>query len=237
MATIKSLASGSTGNCYIVNLGSGCFILDAGIHEFQITKNVNLNDVDFCFISHNHNDHSKSAEKLACKGLEIIKGNLIPSFKKIAVQGEFGRKFQAFGFPVEHGEEKNGGIIIYSNETKECLLYATDFNTCKPAIQEWLEYYIPGAKLTHIMVECNYLENLIDGKEETKERRQINTHMGLQGVIKFLDGLDLTKCKEILLTHMSQEYGDSIIMASTIYSKYRIRTGICRQWGGVDYIG
>ncbi len=238
MVTIKSLASGSTGNCYIVNLGSSCFILDAGIPENQITKNVNLNDVDFCFISHNHKDHSKSAEKLACKGLEIIKGNLMPSFEKIAVQSEFDRKFQVFGFPVEHGEEKNGGIIVYSNETNECLLYATDFSVCKPAIQEWLEYFIPGAKLTHIMVECNYLEELIAGKAaETKEKRQINTHMGLKGTIKFLDSLDLSNCKEILLLHMSQGYGDSIVMASTIYARYRIRTGICRRGGGIDYYG
>ncbi len=238
MVTIKSLASGSTGNCYIVNLGSSCFILDAGISENQITKNVNLNDVDFCFISHNHKDHSLNAENLAYRGIEIIRGNLIGEFDKIAVKDEFGDQIQALGFPVEHGEEKNGGIIIYSNETKECLIYATDFSVCKPAIQEWLEYFIPGAKLTHIMVECNYLEELIAGKaEETKEKRQINTHMGLKGTIKFLDSIDLSNCKEILLLHMSQGYGDSIIMASTIYARYRIRTGICRQWGGIDYYG
>ncbi|MCM1556784.1 MAG: MBL fold metallo-hydrolase [Anaeroplasma bactoclasticum] len=237
MAIIRSLASGSSGNCYIVSLGSSCYILDAGLPINQITQNVNLNDIDFAFISHNHKDHSRSAENLASKGVEIVRGNLIGEFKEIAPIGKEGAQIRVFCFPLEHGEEKNSGIIIFSQETRECLLYATDFSKCKSAIQEFLEYYIPGAKITHIMVECNYLEELIEGVEDIKTRRQINTHMGLAGLQKFLNMLDLSKCKEIILTHMSQNYGDAIIMASTIYSKYRIRTGICKQWGGIDYYG
>lgn len=237
MVTINCLASGSTGNCYEVNMGSSCFLLDAGIPIETLSKKVNLNKVDFAFISHNHKDHSKSAEKLATRGVSIVYGNLIGEFEKIAKNGEFGGDFQMLGFPVEHGEEKNGGIIVFSNETKECILYATDFTVCKYDLQKWIEYYIPGAKFSHIIVECNYLEELIEDKNQIKEIRQINTHMGLKGLELFLDKLDLSNCQEIILTHLSQRYGNAIIMGSTIYSKYKIKTGVCNQWGGIDYYG
>lgn len=236
MAMIKCIASGSTGNCYIVQLGSGCFILDAGVSIEKINKEINLNNVDFCFISHNHKDHSKSFEKLVFRGVEIIEGKLIGGFEKIALNGRFRAKYSVLCFPVEHGEEKNGGIIVISKETNECLLYVTDFNICKYDIKKWLEYFMPGAKLTHVMVECNYCDDLITLENE-KAQRQINTHMSLNGLQLFLDKLDLTKCKEILLLHISQTYGDSIVMASTIYSRYKIKTGICKQWGGIDYYG
>lgn len=234
---ISCLASGSTGNCYLVNLGSSCLLLDVGIPIDSIVSKVNLNEVSVAFISHSHKDHSKSAENLALRGVKIIKGNLIRDFVKITPMAKFGAEFQVFCFPIEHGEEANSGIIIHNSATEECLLYATDFNRCKYDIQAFLNTYIPSAKFTNIIVECNYLEELVDGKEDIKTKRQINTHMGLAGLQKFLNMLDLSECKEILLIHLSQEYGDPIVMASTIYSKYRIRTGVCKQWGGIDYYG
>ena len=93
------------------------------------------------------------------------------------------------------------------------------------------------------MVECNYLEDYIreltkDGEElDIKSQRQINTHMGLEGLMCFLDTLDLSECKEIILMHISQSHGDPIIMGATIFGRYKIRTGVCRQWGGIDYYG
>ncbi len=237
MMKISCLASGSTGNCYLVKMGGSCFILDAGITIDSIVSKVNLNDVDFAFISHEHKDHSKSADKLVLRGVKIVKGNLIHDFVKIAPTTEFDTKFQVFCFPVQHGDEQNAGIIVYCNETKECLLYATDFNICKYDIQAFLNAYIPQAKFTHIMVECNYIEELVQGMDDIKTKRQINTHMGLNGLQLFLDKLDLSKCQEIVLVHMSQGYGDSIWMPATIYSKYKIKTGICQQWGGIDYYG
>ena len=68
---LKCLATGSTGNCYLVNLGGGWVILDAGISVDNIVSEVNLNDVDFCFISKQHKEHSRSFDKLAFRGVKI----------------------------------------------------------------------------------------------------------------------------------------------------------------------
>lgn len=226
---IRCLASGSTGNCYIVNSGDSCFILDAGIDIKKIINEVNLNDVDFAFISHEHNDHCKSSKKLEIRGVPVVWGNLPRVFEEIASMGLKQGNLKGYCFNVEHGESICSGLIAENMLNGESLLYITDFNICKPDLSMF--------KFTHIMVECNYCDDLIEGVEDFKTRRQINTHMGLKGLQTFLDGLDLSRCKEIILMHQSQTFGDAITMGATIYSKYRIRTGVCKQYGGIDYYG
>lgn len=223
---LKCLATGSTGNCYLVNLGGGWVILDAGISVDNIVSEVNLNEVDFCFISHQHKDHSRSFDKLAFRGVKILDGFTNQDFIKNEIKAKIKGNYSVWQFPVEHGEcNCNACIIKYEDEL---ILYATDFSVCK--------YNLNKFKFTQVLIECNYLENRVD-PTDIKMKRQINTHMGLKGCIKILNTLDLSNCREIDLIHMSQAVGDSVIMGSTIWSKYRIKTGVCRQFGGITYYG
>ena len=226
---IKCLATGSSGNCYLVDTGCGCIILDAGINFDKIVSNVNLNDVIFAFISHEQKDHSKSASKLLSRRVKVIGGNLGQDFTKNVIEGKNGSKLEVYTFPILHGECENYGIIVQDANNGECLLYCTDFNIC--------EWDLRDFKFTQVMVECNYCEDYIAGIDSYKVKRQINTHMGLNGIQVFLDTLDLSICKKILLVHQSQGLGDSITMGSTIYAKYRIPTGVCKQYGGIEYYG
>lgn len=224
---IECLASGSTGNCYLVNLGGDCIILDAGISIGEITKKVNLNNIALAFISHEHKDHWKSTRELALRGISIWEGRLYQDFIKIPKIGRFSTNVSMYCFPVEHGSCNNCGFILQTEN--ECLLYITDFSLCR--------WKLDAFKFTHIMVECNYCESLIEGKEDMKVRRQINTHMGLEGLQIFMDSLDLSNTQEIVLMHQSQSLGDGVVMGATIYDKYKIKTGVCKQWGGIDYYG
>lgn len=227
---IKCLASSSKGNCHLVNLGSGWILLDAGLPPSEVSKHVNINDIDFAFISHEHKDHSKYAQNFHSRGLKTLRGNLIAKFNKISNLGEFWGKYSILGVPLEHGIEKNSAIIVKDLKSNESILYATDFNVCR--------YDLSKYTFDYIMVECNYLEEYMNDEElDNKEQRQINTHMGLNGLMIFLDKLNLCKCKAIYLMHLSQTHGDPIIMGATIYSRYKITTGVCKQWGGIDYYG
>ena len=223
---IKCLATGSTGNCYLVNLGGGSIILDAGISVDNIVAEVNLNDVDFAFISHQHKDHSRSFDKLVFRGVKCLNGFTNQEFIKSEKLSKFGGEYQIFQFPIEHGECNNNGIIIKYDE--ECILYLTDFSICK--------YNLHQFKFTQVLIECNYLEEKIN-PNDIKMKRQINTHMSLDGCIKFLKTLNLEKCKEIDLIHMSPTVGDSIVMGSRVYHEFKIKTGVCKQFGGIEYYG
>ena len=198
------------------------------VQHIKLIEAQNLNDVLFAFISHEHHDHSLNYEKLRLRGVKCLDGITNQEFIKNQILGKFkGINIEIYRVPILHGKANNNALIIKTPD--ECVLYATDFNLC--------EYDLSEFKFTHILVECNYLEERVSGHEDIKTLRQINTHMGLEGLKVFLDSLDLSECKEIDLIHLSQQYGNSVIMGSSIYSRYKIKTGVCKQHGGIEYYG
>ena len=228
MVDVKCLATGSTGNCYILKIDNLLVILDAGCEWNKLVKNVNLNEIDFAYISHEHKDHSLNHEKLILRGVKCLDGINTHCFTKNANFTPKNLNLGIFRIPIEHGDTNNCALVLQTDD--ECVLYATDFNLC--------EYDLSPFKFTHILVECNYLEELVN-KCSSRVRREnnIDRHMGLEGTKIFLDSLDLSNCREIDLIHMSTQFGDSIIMGSSIYSRYKIKTGVCKQYGGIEYYG
>ena len=222
MSTFKCLATGSSGNCYLLDLGGGCIILDAGITIKKILDNVNLNDVQFACISHSHNDHKASMPDLLRKRVQVFYGGANTRVKFNTCKGH-----KIIQVPIAHGECINNAFIIKYKD--ECILYATDFTLC--------DYDLSDHKFTRVIVECNFCEDLIPSEMDMKTKRQINTHMSLNGLKIFLDKLNLKECKEIDLIHKSNQYGNGVVMGATIYSRYKVRTGVCKQFGGVAYYG
>lgn len=228
MVEVKCLATGSTGNCYLLKIDGETVILDAGCDWNKLVAAQNLNDVLFAYISHEHKDHSLNYKKLRLRGVKCLDGITNQEFVKNQINGKFQAKnIEIYRVPILHGKVNNNALIIKTPD--ECVLYATDFSLC--------EYDLSEFRFTHILVECNYLEERAKGHLDIKTIRQINTHMGLDGLKVFLDSLELRWCKEIDLIHMSQQYGNDVIMGSSIYSRYKIKTGVCQQYGGIEYYG
>lgn len=228
---IKCLASGSTGNCYIVHQEGVKYILDAGVHIRKIISNVNLNEIDFAFISHEHKDHSESLVNLQTKGVGTIYGKYVEDFKKMALTGKNGQNIEIYLFPIKHGSCRNSAIIVKTQN--ECLLYATDFSLCR--------YDLKAFKFTHLMVECNYDDAKMKiATMNYKRLRQVNTHMSYNGLETFIDkAIDLTSVEEIYLIHLSTEAEliDKNIIALKAQLKFKKRIGICEQFGGINFYG
>ena len=223
--TFKCLATGSSGNCYIITLDGFNFLLDAGISIEKIIKAINLNNVDMCFISHEHKDHSKSVENLRKRHVSILEGKTIQEFTKIEKNGKFKGKIQIFCFDVEHGDVKNAPIILKTE--KECILYIIDFTICK--------YDLSDFKFTSVIVECNYLtEKVKQDADFIRAKENIYRHQSLEGCKLFLSKLDLSKCTQIILTHFSDNYADPVFMGSVISNTFKIKTLTCKKYGGYD---
>lgn len=227
MVEVKCLATGSTGNCYILKQDGNTVILDAGCKWDKLIANQNLNEVSFAYISHIHKDHSLNYPNLKTRGVNVLDGASVKEVIKSQIKGKNGTNMVVYRIPIHHGNVNNCALVIKTRS--ECVLYATDFNLC--------EYDLSLFKFTHILVECNFLEEKVKGQADAKTQRQINTHMGLEGLKIFLDNLDLSQCQEIDLIHLSQQYGNDVIMGSSIYTRYKIKTGVCQQYGGIEYYG
>ena len=67
---ICSLASGSSGNCFLIKQNKEIFLIDAGISCRQIVSRMNKmgekpESIKAIFITHGHSDHTKGAEVLS----------------------------------------------------------------------------------------------------------------------------------------------------------------------------
>ena len=66
---IKVLASGSKGNCSLIETASARFLIDIGITYQRLKKelekmNLNLDDIDAILLTHAHNDHTSGLKVL-----------------------------------------------------------------------------------------------------------------------------------------------------------------------------
>lgn len=212
---IKVLASSSAGNAYRISDGRTSLLLDAGIpiKAIQVGCGFKVTQMDGCFVSHSHKDHSKAARDLAKLGVDIytskgtieacgLSGHRIHAIK--ALQELTIGTFKVLPFDVQHDAPEPLGFLFTSVETGEKLLYFTD--------TYYIKYKFQG--LTHIMAECNYdaetLQRSVDAGYIPIELvpRLVKSHMSLEHFLDLLKANDLSKVRQIYLLHLSNNNSD-----------------------------
>ncbi len=229
---IRVLATGSSGNCYIVETSDESLILECGINIKSIMEGLNfdLSKVKGCLISHSHSDHSKSVKKILDKSIDVFTGEktikelnieshrLHPVYPKLAfkVGG-----FTILPFDVNH-DVQCMGYLIYHKETQK-ILFATDTYYSK--------YKFDGC--SYIMIEANYDECVLD-KLPIYRKRVLKSHMSMQTCIETLKTWNLSKCKNILLIHLSNDNGDPVKFQKEVQGYTGIETIIAEK--GVEIL-
>ena len=219
---IYNFASSSSGNCYLIIFKNNKkILLECGISINKIIAklsdlSLNLNDIDACIVSHEHSDHSLSKKQLLKRGVRVIEDSVTTN--EIAVKA----------IPVLHGETKCNAYIIQNED--EILFFATDF--VKFCNLEDLKLVL-STNFNTIMIECNYLDSLLENASDSiKTKRQINTHLSLNGCLAYLSKMNLNNCKAIYLMHLSDKYSDELIMQAQVYSQTKLTTYVCKKNGG-----
>lgn len=212
---IKILASSSAGNAYRISDGRTSLLLDAGIpiKAIQVRCGFKVTQMDGCFVSHSHKDHSKAARDLAKLGVDIytskgtieacgLSGHRIHAIK--ALQELTVGTFKVLPFDVQHDAPEPLGFLFTSIFSGEKLLYFTDTYYIKYKFQ----------RLTHIMAECNYDTETLQRSVEAGYipielvPRLVKSHMSLEHFLDLLKANDLSKVKQIYLLHLSNNNSD-----------------------------
>ena len=214
MIKFRPLASGSKGNCYHLTDGTTEILLECGIPIKRIREGLDfrLSSVSACLISHEHQDHAKSAEDMMAAGIDIYasrgtvdalrsKGHRLHPIQ--ALQGFGIDSWYILPFDLVHDAAEPLGFVCVSGD--ERLLFATD--------TAYVKYVVDG--LTHICIECNYdeetlSENVVQGKIDPALRQRIvENHMSLDRVKAMLFANDLSNVEEIWLLHLSNENAEA----------------------------
>jgi len=219
---IKSLASSSKGNAYHITDGYTPLLLECGlpIKQLQQKLNYRLSDVQGCLITHEHNDHSKAIKDILKLGIDCY----MSAGTKEAIGSNHHRlneiyhsipfvigTWKILPFKVFHDAAQPVGYLL-ANRAGDKLLFATD--------TYFIRYKFPG--LTHIMVECNYSEEILNKNVERgivpveMKRRLLRSHFSLENVREFLKVNDLNKVEEIHLLHLSDKNSDQAMFKRDI---------------------
>ena len=211
--TIKTLASGSSGNCYRISNESSSFLIECGLTIRRIKEGLNfrLSEIGFCLISHLHEDHCRSASDILKAGIPIFLPQETADALKLSGHNvnivKAGKQFRigswsVLPFDTIHDSEElpckeSLGFLLASGKDK--ILYLTDSAYCPYRFKD----------LTIIMIECNYQDELLQQNIEagivdySLKKRLLKTHLNLDNVIEFLKANDLESTREIHLLHLS----------------------------------
>lgn len=218
---IQCFASSSSGNLYLVSEGKHSLLLEAGLPIKEISKYVRPSSLSGCLVTHEHKDHSQGVDGLMRHGVEVYMSEgtkkalgytiwepfVVEEFKLVDIDS-----FVVCPFKTQHDCAEPLGYLIQSKVTGERLLFATD--------TYYVKYKFPF--LTHIMVECNYSDTILEQNcraglvENSRRDRLLKSHFSLGNVVDFLRTNDLSNVKEIYLLHLSDDNSDETLFKETV---------------------
>lgn len=193
MLTLKVLATGSSGNCYLLSTEKETLILDCGIRLKDIKKGLNydISRIAGVVCSHSHKDHSLSLENFKNMGIKCFApyefGDVNTAHVKMGT-------FDITSFKLPHNGTHNSGFLIVVDDQK--LLYMTDLEYCP--------YTFKKQQVNHILIECNYQEEFIDVLSPNYKHK-IKGHCSLDTCKNFVKASATDAIESVVLLHMGLE--------------------------------
>lgn len=206
----QSLASSSQGNAYIVSDDCTHILLECGVSHKKLQQlcGFQTTALDGCIVSHEHKDHSQCVEKILASGVPVYLSQgtaraleLPEKLLDLATEMESGKQFtigslDILPFSTFHDAQEPLGFVMQSRVDGDILAFATDTVN--------LPYNFPGVSL--LAVEANFQQDILDRCERMPEKtrhRVSNTHMEIDKLCECLRRMDLSRCREIYLLHLS----------------------------------
>lgn len=209
------------GNCYVLKSSIGeMLLLDCGTKYKDILKAIDYRtrDVSGVLLTHQHGDHLKSFRELMNTGIQIYANDETVEHLQI-VTGELmngvpeKRPFRVGSFTAtplylpHTTRDKDTGLLIpcpnfgYLVEHEEMgrLLYMTDFEYCR--------YNFKAMRLNHLVIECNYCNELVD-KTAENYRHRLQGHCSLDTCKNFINVNHTAALRTVTLVHLSEEAAD-----------------------------
>lgn len=207
MITVKTIATGSKGNAYLLQSGDRWLLLECGIPFKKLQKALDhqVSRLDGCLLTHVHLDHSYCMGDLLSRGIDVYShedtfdGSLSGS-NCISVSGgipfQIASHWWVFPFECRHDAPCLGYQISDGQDT---LVFATDTGYCR--------YTFPG--MTILMIEANFSEKILWENcdkgllDRNRANRVFANHMSIERVVEMLKANDLSKLREVRLLHLS----------------------------------
>ena len=231
---LKVLASGSSGNCYLLENDDSCLVIEAGIRLSEVKKALgyNVSKICGCIITHEHKDHSGYVTEYLKNGIKCYMSagtkdalNISsPFLQKITPKKVFELSgYKILPFDTKHDCSEPVGYMI-NHAGCGNILFATD------------TYYLPNTfrGLDYILIECNYSDKLLGSLDRVQRMRLLRSHLSLDTCIGALRANDLSRVKNIVLIHLSNRHSNAAEFKAIVETETGIPTTIAEP--GVELI-
>ncbi len=221
---LKVLATGSKGNCYILENDTEALVIEAGIPFKELIKHINHRKIVGCIVSHEHKDHAGFIGQYQMRGIDTYTPYTLASANGLEIKKG---GFSITAFENHHNVPCYGFVIKHTELGK--LVFATDTS--------YIEYTFRGTN--HWLIECNYSKELMDravdkGLHPVLADRIVNDHMSLETCLEYLDINNLTNTREIVLIHLSDGNSNAEQFKEEIYMTTKKDTYIAEKGLEID---
>ena len=233
---IEVLGSSSAGNAYLVSDGVSSILLECGLpfRDMQIKSDFKVANVDACFISHEHGDHSKAVNDLLKSAIDVYALpetlsalNVLEHHRAYSVKPMESFVVNTFEIMpiIMHHDCPCVGYMVYSKVTNERLFFATD--TYKITVNP--------LGVDYLILEINYQKEIVnrlvnDGLMESSIRaRLLFSHYELSKALKWLKRIDKSRLKRIYVAHLSSGNSNAKEIKKAVMVETGVPTVICEQ--------
>lgn len=209
---LRCLGSSSLGNCYLLENDRECLVLEAGLPFKKIKEalDFNISKIVGLLVTHEHGDHFGHIKDYVRAGIPIKTSH--GTWSTLDIEFDVKNKIVRAGywyqlggftvtpFPVVHDAEEPMGFIIRHQDIGT-LLFASD--------TEYIKQNFLKLQLSHIMIECNYSQKIIDGRVNQGETvkglrdRILQSHMELETCKEFIRQNKTVMLDNVILLHLS----------------------------------
>ena len=224
MKRIIFIGSGSKGNSTLIEYKENRFILiDCGFsnryfnHVLEI-NNLNINQIDYIFITHNHIDHIKMINTLDGKKIYSFKNTIQDVNYNFLNEGvNYFCDFEVNVIKTSHDAPDSIGFI-FKIDDKE-IVYLTDLGFIKKSVLNLIknkDYYILESNHDiDMLLNSNRPKSLIN---RIKGR---SGHLSNQQAINYLNKVINDNTKHIFLAHLSQECNNEDLLNNYIKENFK----------------
>lgn len=223
MISVKTIATGSKGNAYLLQSGDRWLLLECGIPFKKLQKALDhqVSRLDGCLLSHAHKDHACCIRDLAGRGIDIYAHEETFEWSAMSLRGtncisvSGGIPFQIANhwlvLPFE-GRHDIPCLGYQVSDGEDTLVFATDTGYCR--------YTFPG--MTILMIEANFSEKILwencdKGHIDRKRANRVfANHMSIERVVEMLKANDLSKLREVRLLHLSDSNSNEALFKRMI---------------------
>jgi phosphoribosyl 1,2-cyclic phosphodiesterase len=220
---LQCLASGSKGNCYLLENDTECLVLEAGIPFKKVKEALSFDILKIVGVvgSHLHKDHFGYAEEYLKCGIPVYASE--ETQKSLSRQYDnqvvvkLGYWYQIGGFnitPFEcfHDVECYGFLIRHDDIGT--LLFATD--------TAYIKNNFKKLAVNTIMVEANYSEEIVNEYlrlgviDQARIDRTLRTHMEIGTTKEFIKANKTSSLDSVVLLHLSNGNSDEKLFKQQI---------------------